>query len=167
MCTRAAGVSPPWFGNRVCKCHAMTFRVSRSHADCTPRGADASRSWLHARHIACDVRFRFAAADVSHGGLHHPLLVHCMASVDRKNNAFCDAQTHAPKSGGRQPAVGIANAGAVALVCHGQLTLTALVLRCERFPAKKRFLRCTNARSQERRALARRGSVIASATAMR
>jgi hypothetical protein len=65
----------------------------------------------------------------------------CSLSVER-----------AIKSGGREPAVEIANAGAVALVCHGQLTLTALVLRCERFPAKKRFLRCTNARSQERRA---------------
>jgi hypothetical protein len=34
---------------------------------------------------------------------------------------------------------------------------TALVLRCECLPAKKRFLRCTNARAQERRASARRG----------
>jgi hypothetical protein len=49
----------------------------------------------------------------------------CSLSVER-----------AIESSGRQPAMGIANAGAVALVCHGQLTLTALVLRCERFPAK-------------------------------
>jgi hypothetical protein len=33
--------------------------------------------------------------------------------------------------------VGIANASAVALVCHGRLTPTALVLRCERLSAKK------------------------------
>jgi hypothetical protein len=49
------------------------------------------------------------------------------------------AQTHVYKSGGRQPAVGIANASAVALVCHGRLTPTALVLRCERSSAKKTF----------------------------
>jgi hypothetical protein len=41
---------------------------------CTPRGAYAPRSWLHARHIACDMRFRFATADVSHGGLTPPAL---------------------------------------------------------------------------------------------
>jgi hypothetical protein len=42
---------------------------------------------------------------------------------------------------------------------HGGLTPPALVLRCECLPAKKRFLQCTNARAQERRASARRGSV--------
>jgi hypothetical protein len=42
-------------------------------------------------------------------------------------------------------------------VSHGGLTPPALTLQCERLPAEKRFLRCTNARSQERRALARRG----------
>jgi hypothetical protein len=81
----------------------------------------------------------------------------CIANVCRRKNDFCDARTHIHKSGGRQPAVGIANASAVALVCHGRLTPTALVLRCERLPAKKRFFRCTNARPQERRASARRG----------
>jgi hypothetical protein len=61
--------------------------------------------WLHARHIACDVRFRFATADVPTGGLRPPLLAHCTVSGHRRNNAFCDAQTHVHKSGGRQPAV--------------------------------------------------------------
>jgi hypothetical protein len=37
-------------------------------------------------------------------------------------------------------------------VSHGGLTAPALVLRCERLPAKKRFLRWANAHSQERRA---------------
>jgi hypothetical protein len=60
-------------------------------------------------------------------------------SVRWKNDDFCDEQTHVYKSGGRQPAVGIANAGAVALVCHGRLTPTALVLRCERLSAKNNF----------------------------
>jgi hypothetical protein len=40
---------------------------------------------------------------------------------------------------------------------HGGLTPPALVCGCEWLPAKKRFLRCTNAGSQERRASARRG----------
>jgi hypothetical protein len=39
-------------------------------------GAYAHRSWLHARHIACDMRFRFATVDVSHGGLTPPLMMH-------------------------------------------------------------------------------------------
>jgi hypothetical protein len=43
-------------------------------------------------------------------------------------------------------------------VYHGGLTPPALVLRCECLPAKKRFLRWTNACFQERRASARRGS---------
>jgi len=42
---------------------------------------------------------------------------------------------------------------------HGGLTPPALVLVYGRLRAKKRFLRCANAHSQERRALARRGSV--------
>jgi hypothetical protein len=40
---------------------------------------------------------------------------------------------------------------------HGGLTPPALVLECERLPAKQRFLRCTNVHFQERRASARRG----------
>jgi hypothetical protein len=48
---------------------------------------------------------------------------------------------------------------------HGGLTPPALVLVCGRLPMEKRFLRCTNAYYQERRALARRGSETAFATA--
>jgi hypothetical protein len=120
-----------------------------------------------------------------------------------KNNDIRGAQTHVRKSGGRQPAVGVSNAVAIAnafvqrrarqpavgrqmrigrheryswadpdrrrCVCvdgrcncvyrrHGGLTPPALVLECEGLPAKQRFLQCTNARSQERRASARRGN---------
>jgi hypothetical protein len=57
------------FTNRICKCNAMNFGASSSRAECIPRGTYAPRSWLHARHIACDMRFRFATADVSHGWL--------------------------------------------------------------------------------------------------
>jgi len=56
------------FPNRVCDCHAMTFRVSRSHADWIPRLTYARRSGLHERHISSDVRFRTTTADFSHGG---------------------------------------------------------------------------------------------------
>jgi hypothetical protein len=45
------------------------------------------------------------------------------------------------------------------LVSHGGLTPPALVLVYGRLPAEQRLLRCTNARQQERRASARRGSV--------
>jgi hypothetical protein len=43
------------------------------------------------------------------------------------------------------------------LTCHGGLTPPALVLPCECPSTKKRFLRCTYERSQERRVSARRG----------
>jgi hypothetical protein len=90
------------------------------------------------------------------------------------------ADAHATKSGGRQPAVRVGNTFAqtqahlfgrpptvylrIALALalyryHGGLTPPALVLVYGRLRAKKRFLRCANAHSQERRASARRGSV--------
>ena len=85
---RAAGVSPPWLGKRICRYASAKSRETAigaltnagAVAVVNPRGADAPRSWLH------DVRS----------------------------------------------------------------------------PRKWRFLRYANARSQERRALARRGSVIRS-----
>jgi hypothetical protein len=51
----------------------------------------------------------------------------------------------------------LTNAGGVALANHGGLTPPALTLQSERLSAEKRFLRCTNAGSQERPASARRG----------
>jgi hypothetical protein len=42
---------------------------------------------------------------VLHGGLTPPALVADTTSVRRKNDDFCDEQTHVHKSGGRQPAV--------------------------------------------------------------
>jgi hypothetical protein len=103
--SRAAGVSPPWVCKPRLQRQCAGFPVSRSHTDCTPRGAYAPRSWVHARHIACDVRFRFATADVPHGGLTPPALgLRCQ--VCRSKNDFCYAQTHVFESGDRQPAVG-------------------------------------------------------------
>jgi hypothetical protein len=48
------------------------MRIPSADSIRSPRGAYAPRSWLHARHIACDMRFRFATADVLHGGLTLP-----------------------------------------------------------------------------------------------
>jgi hypothetical protein len=73
----AAGVSPPWVANRVCDGNEVSLPVSSSHAEGIARGAYAP-----------------------------PLLVHGTAFVCRKNNVFCDAETHIRKSGGRKPAVG-------------------------------------------------------------
>jgi hypothetical protein len=68
------------------------------------------------------------------------------------------AQTQAPLFG-RPPTVYVRIAVALALYrYHGGLTPPAPVLVYGRLRAKKRFLRCANAHSQERRALARRGS---------
>jgi hypothetical protein len=92
-----------------------------------------SQNCLHRTSHACEFD-TFTTA-----GLRPPLLfARCVRSQLKKDD-ICDAQTHVYKSGGREPAVGIANAGAVALVCHGRLTPTALVLRCERLSAKNNF----------------------------
>jgi hypothetical protein len=89
---RAAGVSPPWFGFALATaagfCGLITFRPA--HSLPVPRLAYASRSWLHARHIACDVRFRFATADVPHGGLTPPALgLRCAGLPKQKRFLLC------------------------------------------------------------------------------
>jgi hypothetical protein len=128
VCTRAARRQPAVvFPNRVCDCHAMTFRVSRSdmrtalHGGLTPPLLVACATYR----LRCAFPIRNGGS-VPRGAYAPRSWCTAWRPVDRKNNAFCDAQTHVRKSGGREPAVGIANAGAVALVCHGQLTLTAL-----------------------------------------
>ena len=77
------------FPNRICKCNAMNFGASSSRAECIPRGAYAPRSWLHARHIACDMRFRFATADVLHGGLTPPAPGCTVPARRRKRQRQC------------------------------------------------------------------------------
>jgi hypothetical protein len=102
-----------------------------------PRLAYASRSWLHARrslqksgcdlqhrakqqqqqppqaHIVADMRLRFATAFCFPRGAYAPRSC-CRANVCRRKNDFCDARTHIHKSGGREPAVGVSNAVAIA-----------------------------------------------------
>jgi hypothetical protein len=136
--------------------------------------ADRARFHLRIRHVSISGLGTFPTA-----GLHQRLLLHGAGRL--KNNDIRGAQTHVRKSGGCQPAVGgqmriggqerrsSADRRRCACVCvdgrcncvyrrHGGLTPPALVLQCERLPAKQRFLQCTNARSQERRASARRGN---------
>jgi hypothetical protein len=78
----------------------LQVRLSR------PRLAHASRSWLHAGSSSymhgCDLQRCF----VSHGELTPPT-PWCTVSGRRANDDFCDARTHVPKSGGREPAVGL------------------------------------------------------------
>jgi hypothetical protein len=86
------------------------------------------------------------------GGLRPPLLC-CDANVCRRKNDFCDAQTHIrPRAAGVSPPwVGFALATAIVysrlsafarhdrFPHHGGLTPPALVLQCERLPAKNDF----------------------------
>jgi hypothetical protein len=58
--------------------------------------------------------FRVSVPSTSHGGLTPPALVPTTTTVCRKNDDFCDAETHVHKSGGRQRAVGVSNAIAIA-----------------------------------------------------
>jgi hypothetical protein len=52
-------------------------------------------------------RFEFACGGYSTGGLRPPLLVLLQRPFAGKNGDFCGAQTHIPRSGARQPAVGV------------------------------------------------------------
>jgi hypothetical protein len=98
-------------------------------------------------------------------GLRQPLLVHDVHPAEKHRHLRCGNE----RLQGRRPSArrGSRIASATAsvscrtwmLACHGGLTSPALVLPCECLPTKKRFLRWTNACSQERRASARRGSV--------
>jgi hypothetical protein len=77
--------------------------------------------------IAAEKRLRFATAFCIPRGAHAPRSW-CSANVCRRKNDFCDARTHVPKSGGRQPAVGLVT----------QLQLRTLSFRDRRQPAAGR-----------------------------
>jgi hypothetical protein len=85
--TRAAGVSPPWYR----KTHLQRRVIFVE--------------WLR---LPLHNRLRL------HGGLTPPALGPVTTTVGRKNDDFCDAETHMHKSGGRQPPVGMSNAIAIA-----------------------------------------------------
>jgi hypothetical protein len=94
--SRAAGVSPPWLCKR---------RLQRQSGEFG--------------------RFEYACGGYSTGGLRPPLLCSC-ANVCRRKTNFSMHKRTPKKSGGRQPAVGVSNAVAMA---H------AFVQRHEREPA--------------------------------
>jgi hypothetical protein len=189
---RAAGVSPPWFGNRTGNGERVLPTVD-AHM---PRGAYAPRSCVAVR-MSVDKKAIFAmhirtftrAAGVSPpwifkprlqvpyagfprcelgestGGLRPPLL-RCRANVRRQKAIFAmHIRTFTGAAGVSPPWIfkprckchtldfRVANS-----VSPRGLTLPALVSPCECPSTKKRFLRCTYERSQERRVLARRGS---------
>jgi hypothetical protein len=146
-----------------------------------------------------------------HRGLTPPRSCIAMRTSAGIKNDFFNAQAHAHKSGGRQPAVGVGNTIAqtqarlfcrpptvyvriavaftvivttgglrppsrASACCCLYVAFTVMVtteglrpplLYCDADVRrhKKRFLRCTNAHAQERRASARRGSRDAPATA--
>jgi hypothetical protein len=130
--TRAAGVSPPWI---------FKPRLQVPYAG-FPR---------------CEL-------GESTGGLRPPLL-YCRANVRRQKSDFCDAHTNVHKSGGCQPAVVREShrQGRACLADRGCSHATGglrppLLAGVQRLSAgRMMILRCTNARSQERRVLARRG----------
>jgi hypothetical protein len=115
---------------------------------------------------APDCRNRVRIPRTYHGGLTPPALVSWRGHPPVKKRFVRCTNIHPARSGGRQPAVDVGNTLAQTrarlsarppMVCgdrhcirvqrhHGGLTPPALVLRCERPPAKKRFVRCTNAR---------------------
>jgi hypothetical protein len=144
--SRAAGVSPPWYRKPhlpvrfrkvagVCQRWDHEPRCSRGSES---TGADAPRSWWF-----------------------------CDADIHRRNCDLCNTRTLVYKSGGREPAVvrESRRQHRTFLVERGCSHATGglrppllVVLRYGHLPAKLRLVRYTNARLQERRASARRGS---------
>jgi hypothetical protein len=111
---RAAGVSPPWFGEpnavRSKSCSVRRRPTTR------PRAAGVSPPWVsisqfttalaltHGRppRVAVPVAGAFASR-LTTGGLRPPLL-RCGANICPRNNDFCDAQTHIrPRAAGVSP----------------------------------------------------------------
>jgi hypothetical protein len=200
--------------------HAGPPRVCVRMAGAFALSGSAKGRLLYQRRL-CVIFSRCARVQGSHGGLTPPALVLLRERLPAKKRFLRCTNARSPRSGGRQPAVGVGNAlaralpesrrretadavltdaGAVAAVNHGRLTLLpapafrgpqwlhsraglprgvyassllvarthilgdarlrfatascfTLLLRCGRLAARKRFLRCTNARpAQERRA---------------
>jgi hypothetical protein len=90
--------------------HAGRCRKAVAIYNTGPSSSNNShRRRISSQICGCDLQRRF----VSHGGAYAPRSC-CRANVCRRKNDFCDARTHIRKSGGRQPAVGVSNAVAVA-----------------------------------------------------
>jgi hypothetical protein len=99
MCTRAAGVSPPWYGNRTCNGDRFSWSdyVHHARSDGAPRLADANRCrrrswWTHANGRKCAASLCTGESFHNHGCSRQPLLVHDVGPL--KNNDIHGAQTH-------------------------------------------------------------------------
>jgi hypothetical protein len=134
------------FPNRICKCNAMNFRVSNSYTGCTPRGACCPAfGCVCGRCCRCAI-LADGEDTFSTAGLRQPLLVR-NASVTRVMPIRSADSIRSPR-GAYAPRSWLHSAGSPDKMAAAVRT----ELRC-----KKRHSRCTNARSQERRASARRG----------
>jgi hypothetical protein len=132
--TRAAGVSPPWYGNRA----GSTERFLSNKDARMPRGAYAPRSWCSAR--------RSLAGKITPFAMHKRTIYKSGEPSARRGSGIAPANTERllPNEDARMPR------GA----CAPPLFV---VLRCGHLPVKLRLVRYTNARLQERRPSARRG----------
>jgi hypothetical protein len=132
--SRAAPVSPPWFGNRACEDNSAHIPTRPSHA--APRAAGVSPPWVckPRLQLQCDEFRRFEFASAMHptgalrlrrlhlecaetdefarrihptGGLRPPLLFRDAHVCRQKKRFLRYTYAHPVKSGARQPAVGL------------------------------------------------------------
>jgi hypothetical protein len=191
--TGAAGVSPPWYGNAIATVFVhrpLTGRLRATIAIQPLRARFQNHGWLTPAALGCTCAYCCRTAlPVSESlpiprGAYAPRSCAAMRmSAGEKTIFAMHKRTCTRAAGVSPPWVGedvYADTSAIAQrtaerMCadhhchrvrryHGGLTPPALVLRCECLPAKKRFLRCTNAHAQERRASARRGPHCAART---
>jgi hypothetical protein len=176
----AAGVSPPWLVIPTLHCkNRASFRDRRTHvyksggrepAVAVGNTLAQIQARLFAEPPTVYVRVAVAfAVIVTTGGLRPPLLC-CGAHACRRKAIFAmhirtsDKERRASARRGLVNRVCNCNATNSVFRVRIECTPTGglrppLLLQRECLPAKKRFLRCTYARSQERRASARRGLV--------
>jgi hypothetical protein len=173
--TRAATVSPPWFGNVTSLRTGNADRQPHPYvrlraAGVTPPGyGNVSRLQSAARNVPRTPTAASRAAGVS------PPWFGNGSRLRGTANNFRPITGAEPTSANRQPAVVreshpqhrafVAERGC-SHATEGLRPPLLVVLRCGHSPAKLRLVRYTNARLQERRASARRGSVTAPATAI-
>jgi hypothetical protein len=102
-------VSPPWSVNRT-RCGENRPPFDDDATDEQERRASARRVFVNCVCNCNETNFRVSRSHRMHptGGLRPPLFC-CHAKVRRRKTDFCDVQTHAHKSGGRQPAVVFVN----------------------------------------------------------
>jgi hypothetical protein len=137
-CTRAARVSPPWY-----------------------RKTHLQRRVIFVEWLRLPLHNRLP----HHGGLTPPALGAVRTSAGEKTICAMQERTFARAAGVSPPWVctGWSVAHGVRQITCKHVSRTTgglrppLLVQCERLPAKKRFLRCANAHSRERRASARRG----------